>query len=732
MLNYRILVIIVVLSFATLLWAGEKKKLTLEDIFQSNQFMTKGLNNARWLPDSKGYTFLEKKEEDSHQSIYFHNLKSGKVSRLVNGADLKPSPDKDPLRIEDYSWSKSGKKLLLKTDGQRVWRRVSLAKYFIYDLNTKNLQPVHSGEERISHPKLSADETMVGYVRNNNIYIKNQSDGSVTAVTRDGDENIINGQFDWVYEEEFGIEDGWRWSPDGKKIAFWRLDQSEVREFTWMDDYFPEYGVTTTIKYPKAGEKNSTVKIGIYHLSSQKTVWVDLGDEQDIYIPRIQWTDDPGILSVQRLNRLQNKLELMLVNAQDGSCRTILAEVNPAWVDVEDDLTFLKKTDQFIWTSERDGFKHIYLFDLNGKLLRQLTQGPWEVGSVLGVDEKNKKVFFSANREHVTQSHIYSIGLDGKNLQKLTKEEGSHQADFSPDYGAFIHIYSNLDTPPQYALVSSNGKRIRSLVENKIEALSEYDIRYPELLTFETEDGVTLQASMIKPPDFDPTKKYPVFIYGYGGPGSQMVRNGWSRNTIWHNLIAQNDYIIFSLDNRGTGGRGKEFKNLAYGDIGKYAVGDHIEAAKYLASLPYVDKERIGIWGWSGGGYLTMMALTKGSDYFKAGIAVASVSDFRLYDTIWSERYMGLPQTNAAGYDSASVLSYIDRYKGGLLIIHGMSDDNVHAQNSMQVIQKFQELNKPFELMLYPGKDHSMRGRGPGNVTPHLYGMMTKFILENL
>lgn len=728
-----IIISFILFLFLTDLQGGEKKKLTLEDIFKSRKFTAKSLNNLQWLPDGQAFTYLEKKEAEAGLAIYRQDVKSGKVKKIVAEADLIVPGTSDTLTIDDYSWSESGNKILVKTSSKRVWRSYSLAKFYIFDLRERSLQPVYDGEELISHAKLSADEEKVGYVLNNNIFIKNLSDGKLIQVTNDGSTNIINGQFDWVYEEEFGLEDGWRWSVDGKQIAFWRLDQSAVPEFTWVDDYFPEYGIIKTIKYPKAGQKNSMVQIGVYDPESNNTFWVDLGAEKDIYIPRIQWTNRPGVLSIQRLNRLQNRLDLLLYDTSTGSTEIILTELNPAWVDVEDDLRFLKKSAQFIWTSERDGFKHIYLFDLNGRLDRQLTQGGWEVGSVLAVDEKDQKVYFSANKEHITQSHIYSVAFNGNKLVKLTREEGTHQANFSPDGKAFIATFSNLDAPPQYVLLNSSGKLIRNLLENKIEALQEYEISYPELLTFKTNDGISLQASMIKPANFNPSKKYPVLIYGYGGPGSQVVRNAWSRDLLWHNLIAQNDYIIFSLDNRGTGGRGKEFKNLAYGDLGKYAVGDHIEAVKFLTSLGYVDKERIGIWGWSGGGYLTMMALTKGSDYFKAGIAVASVSDFRLYDSIWSERYLGLPQTNQAGYDSASVLTYIDQYKGGLLVVHGMSDDNVHVQNSLQVIEKFQEKHKPFELMVYPGKDHSMRGRRPGgHVTMHLYTLMTKFILENL
>jgi dipeptidyl-peptidase-4 len=457
---------------------------------------------------------------------------------------------------------------------------------------------------------------------------------------------------------------------------------------------------------------------------------MDIGAEKDIYIPRIQWTNNPNKLSIQRLNRLQNKLDLLIADVNSGQSKLALSGTDPCWIDYLDNIEFLNNKKQFIWMSERDGFQHIYLYNMDGSLERQLTKGKWEVGNVYGVNEKRRLVYFSANKVNITESHIYSIKLNGKSLKRLTKKKGWHRANFSPDWESFILMFSNSHTPAQYSLLSDTGANIRTLEENKIEALDEYDISYPQFLTFDTEDGVTLNAMMIKPTDFDKNKKYPVLIYGYGGPGSQMVRNSWGRsNFLWHNLLAQKGYIIFSLDNRGTGGRGKAFKNLAYRDIGKWMIYDHIEGAKYLAKLPYVDKERIGIWGWSGGGYLTLMALTKGSDYFKTGIAVASVSDFRFYDSIWTERYMGLPQDNAAGYDSTSALNYVDKYKGNLLIIHGAADDNVHTQNSMQFIEKMQSANKQFNLMLYPGKNHSLLGR---NTRLHLYTLMTDFILKNL
>lgn len=706
--------------------SAQQKGLTLEDIFKSRKFSIDYLGGVSWMPDDKAFLFS--KREKDEQLLMKHEVKSGKESVWLDLSMITDPKTNQPLRMFSYKLSRDGKKILFKVDARRVWRRFDEARSLVYNLKDKSLLAVHNDSTRVRHAKLSPDGKKVGYVLDNNIYVQDLETGKIKQITNDGSDVIINGQFDWVYEEEFGQSDGWRWSPDSKKIAFWRVDQSREPTFSWTE-FEGKYGSVRTIHYPKAGDQNAIVKIGVYNLEQDKLSWMDIGQETDIYIPRIKWTADPNILSIMRLNRLQNHLELLLADAETGNTRIILSDTDSCWVDVRDDLYFLKKQKAFIWTSERDGFRHIYLYDLNGKLKKQLTRGAWEVTSVAGVSEKDSRVYFTANKCSSIENHIFSVKLNGKGFKQLDKQAGTHRARFSPNFKYFIDTYSSAQFPLQQALKKNSGKVVRVLKETTLEKFKDVSIALPEFLAIKTSDGVELNARMIKPLDFDPNKKYPVLIYGYGGPGSQMVRNSWGRDILWYTLLTQKGYLIFTVDNRGTGGRGKAFKNLAYGDIGKYALQDHIEAAKYLASLPYVDKERIGIWGWSGGGYLTLMCMTKGSDYFKTGIAVAPVADFRLYDTIWSERYMGLPQQNKAGYDSTSALSYVDRYKGGLLIVHGASDDNVHMQNTMQVIKRFQEQGKQFQLMIYPGLNHSLQGKGAHY---HLYRMMTEFIEKNL
>ncbi len=728
----RFLFVVLLSALFTSLWAQSSSKLTLENIFKSNMLHLKRLNNPKWLPHQSAFVFLKQDKESKVTSLFTHRVADGSEEKWIDGADLIHPTDHKPLHFVDYRIAPSGKKILFKTDAKRVWRRYDDARYFVYDIQTKKMIPVYNGPERIRHAKLSPDETLVGYVLKNNIYIKALETGKVTQITHDGSDTLLNGLSDWVYEEEFGQADGWRWAPDSKQIAFYHFDQSPIKTFSWIE--YEDLDVhVKTVPYPKAGDPNSIVTIGVYHLSSGKTSWMDLGSETDQYIPRIRWTKRKNTLLIERMNRLQNRLDLLVADSQTGKTRNLERETDPAWISITDNVFFLQDTNHFLRTSEVSGYNHIYEYDLDKGEKSQITHGNWEVSRLYGIDEAQNYIYFQANKEKVEECQLFRIKTDGSNMQQLSHESGIHTAQFAPDFSVFIHTYSNVHTPPQTVLASSDGQIIHSLIQNNADSLKQFNLAYPEFTSFTTSDGIEIKAMITRPVNFDPAKKYPVLIYGYSGPASQLVRNSWGRTTskLWYTLLTQKGYIIFTLDQRGTGGRGKAFKNLAYGDIGKYMLIDHIEGVKYLRSLPYVDAKRIGIWGWSGGGYLTLMAMTKGSDYFKAGVAVAPVSDFRLYDNIWTERYMGLPDANQAGYDSTSALSYTDHYKGGLLVIHGSSDDNVHMQNTMQFIEKLELAGKPFNLMIYPGRNHSMLGTS-GSVYYHLYKTMTNFIVQNL
>ena len=723
----KLLTIIFVLLFILPACSQLKQKLTLEDIYYSKKLFGKTVQNIQWKPDGSAFTYTEINPETKIQDIYLHNVTNGEKSLLVNGTDLKYK--KEQIKMSHYQWTDDGKFLLIEGPVKAIWRHSTQAPFYLYNILTRELNALSNGNIHLRNVKLSPEGTRVGFVRDHNIYIADLKTGKETAVTTDGTENILNGEFDWVYEEEFGLADAWRWSPDGEKIAFWKLDQTREKVYHLVDE-MGEYNTVFDLKYPKVGEQNAIVKIGVADLATGKTNWMDIGTNDDIYIPRIFWTNSSGTLALMRLNRLQNHLEILMADSKTGKSRTIINDSNSTWIDVRDDIFFLKKSDQIIWTSEKSGFNHAYLYDYNGKLLNQVTNGSWEVSSVDGVDENTGWVYLSGKKDSPIQENLYRVKLDGTDFHKISGEHGWYNANFSPDYKHFVEFYSNASTPTETSLRNADGSLIRTLVDGNILTLENYNMVYPEFITFKTIDGTELNAYMMKPADFDPSKKYPVLVYGYGGPGSQMVVDRWGgARTIWHQYMTEHGYIVFCVDNRGTGGRGKTFKDLSYLDLGKWSVHDQVEGAKYLSTLPYVDATRLGFWGWSGGGYLTCMMLTKGADYFKTGVAVAPVTDFHLYDAIWTERYMGSPIDNKKGYDTANVLNYADRLKGKLMIVHGTGDDNVHYQNTMQLIQKLVDENKQFDIMFYPNKNHRISG---GVTQWQLFTKISNYFFNNL
>ena len=705
----------------------QKQKLSLEDIYYSNKLFGKTVENIQWKPDGSAFSFTELNPKTKVQDIFLHSVATGIKSRLVDGTDLKH--DGKQINMSHYQWTDDGKFLLIEGPVKSIWRHSTQAPFYLYNVSTKKINALSNGNIHLRNVKLSPDGSKVGFVRNHNIYVVDLKSGKETAITTDGTQNILNGEFDWVYEEEFGLADAWRWSPDGREIAFWQLNQTREKVYHLIDE-MGEYNTVFDLKYPKVGEQNAVVKIGVADLESGKTTWMDIGSNDDNYVPRIFWTNSSGLLAIMRLNRLQNNLELLMANANTGKSKIVITDSNNTWVDVRHDIFFLKKSNQIVWTSEMSRYNHAYLYDYNGKLINQITKGNWEVSSVDGVDEKSGWVYLTSKKDSPTQQNLYRVKLDGTDFQKISGEHGWYNANYSPDYKHFIEFYSNVSIPTVTTLRNVDGSLVRVLANGKIPALANYNMVYPQFLTFKTTDGTELNAYMIKPANFDSSKKYPVLVYGYGGPGSQMVVDRWgSTRTFWHQYMTEHGYIVFCVDNRGTGGRGKAFKDLSYLDLGKWSVHDQIEGAKYLANLPYVDASRLGFWGWSGGGYLTCMMMTKGAGYFKAGVAVAPVTDFHLYDAIWTERYMGSPIGNKKGYDSASVLTYADKLKGKLMIIHGTGDDNVHYQNTLQLMQKLIDANKQFDVMFYPNKNHRISG---GITQLHLFTKISNYFFNNL
>ncbi|XCF07070.1 S9 family peptidase [Tamlana crocina] len=713
--------------FVTSILSAQTKEITLEDIWKYGTFRTQYMDALHSMANGRQYSVLNFDRETRSTSIDIYDYKTlKKVKTLVTSANLDQIP-----YFTDYTFSKDEEKVILATNEEAIYRRSALGNYFIYDIKSGDLTLID--EDKIQEPTFSPDGTKVAFVKQNNIYVFNLNNGETTQVTSDGKKNeIINGITDWVYEEEFAFVRAFDWNADSDKIAFIRFDETQVPEFS-MDVYGTElYQTQQVFKYPKAGEANSKVSLHIYDVESGniKDVKVDKA-YTDFYIPRIKWTKKANVLSAQYINRHQNELDLWLIDAKTNTSKLVLAETDDAYVDVTDNLTFLKDN-SFIWTSEKDGFNHIYHYNENGTLINQVTKGNWEVTDYYGYDADNNTIFYQSTENGSINRDVYSIKLNGRNKERLTKNEGTNSAAFSADFSYFINTFSNATTPPEYTLNSaSSGNVIKSIKDNDelSQKLSDYKTSEKEFSTINV-NGNDLNMWMIKPADFDTNKEYPLLMYQYSGPGSQEVANHWnSANDYWYQHLAQQGYIIVCVDGRGTGFKGAEFKKVTQKELGKYEVEDQIAAAKKLGGLPYIDKSRIGIWGWSFGGFMSSNALFKGNDVFKMAIAVAPVSSWRFYDTIYTERYMTTPQENPTGYDENSPINHVNKLKGGFLLVHGSADDNVHLQNTMRLAEALIQADKQFDWAVYPDKNHGIYG---GNTRLHLYKKMTHFINENL
>jgi len=709
----------------------EQKPWSLEEIFGSSKFATKTLSSVQWVNGGRKFSYLETDSTDNLRDLYVYNVADGKRELVIDGPMLSTLPPEKPMTIASYEWSSDYEKILIT--GSLPARRVKSGGDFgVFDVQRKTFRVLTASNEEQAIIRFSPDGSKIGFVRSNNLYVMDVATGVEIQLTTDGSETILNGRFDWVYEEEFSIIDGWEWSPDGRRIAFWRLDQAAVPTFPLIR-YPDDDGHSTTelMRYPKAGDPNSIVSIGVVEISDGETVWMDIGTNTDIYIPRIQWTNDPGILSIQRLNRGQDTLELILANVEDGTTKTILTETDTAWLDVENgSLRFLNDNQRFLWTSFRDGYNHVYLYHLDGTLERQVTGGLWEVTSVVGVNERRGLIYFVSTEASPLERHLYSIRFDGTGLRRLTGAPGWHTIDFSPDHLVFIDSHSSVHSPTNIVLRSNDGTRVAQLVSNDTAKFEGYRFGDHRFFSVKITDGDTLNAWMIKPPDFDPLRQYPVLMYVYGGAGSQTVMNSWGGSRyLWHQMLAEKGYIIVSVDNRGTGARGKAFMQQTHLRYGLREAADYVETALYLSTLSYVDPARIGIWGWSGGGYMTCLSMTVGAGHFKTGIAVAPVTDWKFYDTIYTERYMDTPKRNPEGYRLTSAVARASDMTGNLLIIHGTTDDNVHWQNTIAFVDKLISHGKQVRTMFYPGRAHGISG---GKTTLHLYTLMTSFLVENL
>ena len=702
---------------------AQEKMIQLEDIWASRTFSPEWVWGINSMNDGVHYSSLNHGNGNVYVTEYSYET-GDSVSTIVDSKNL------EGISFEDYSFSANEQMVLLPTETESIYRHSSRSKYYIYDRATKSIQELSTDKQRLA--QFSPDATKVAFVRTNNIFIKDLKSGSETQITTDGEMNkIINGATDWVYEEEFAFDNGFQWNSSGTKIAYYRFNEEAVPEFS-MDMFSELYPSQYRFKYPKAGETNSTVEIFIYDLATKEIVEADIEVEDEFYIPRIKWTKDENVLSVQRMNRHQNNLDFILVNATDGSARTIFTETDDAYIDVTDNLTFLNDGEHFVWTSEKSAYNHIYLYNLKGRQVRKITKGDYDVTDFYGVDETNNTVYFASAERSPMHRDVYAVQLNGRNKRVLTNKMGTNSATFSTSYKYFINQHSDANTPYYFSLYNAEGSEVRMLKDNSRlnGALSEYALSNKEFFNFETTEGVNLNGWMMKPHDFDETKEYPVFMYLYGGPGSQQVTDAWGgSNFLWFQMLTQQGYIVACVDNRGTGARGAEFKKCTYQQLGKLETKDQIEANRYIANLPFVDGSRIGIFGWSYGGYMSSLCLLKGADDFKMAIAVAPVTNWRYYDSIYTERYMRTPQENASGYDDNSPINHVEKLKGKYLLIHGSADDNVHYQNTMEMVNAMVNANKQFDLFIYPNKNHGIYG---GYTRLHLFTKMTNFIKENL
>lgn len=720
--SIKILVLFIFSSWSVV----AQQAITLEEIW-SGAFRTKGMDELNAMKNTNQYTVLNFNRNTRTTQIDLYDYATlNKVATLI---DTKNHPELKS--IDNYTFDKQEKKILIATQSKPIFRHSFTANYFVYDIVAKKLQ--RFTDKAIQEPTFSPDGNSVAYAFENNLYLTNLISGVTTQITKDGKKNaIINGITDWVYEEEFSFVKAFDWNADGTKIAFIRFDETNVPEFS-MDIYNEGlYPTQNVFKYPKAGEKNAEVSLHIFDIKTNNVSTINLGNYTDFYIPRIKWTNDAAVLSAQVINRHQNNLDLHFVNANTGKTKVVLNEKDAAYVEVTDNLTFLKDN-SFIWTSEKDGFNHIYHYDQNGKLKKQITKGNWEVTAYYGFDEKNKIIYYQSVENGSINRDVYAINIDGKGKIRLSSKTGTNAATFSPNFQYFINTFSSATAAPYYSLNDSKtGKEIKKIQSNEgvEEKLAKYGVSPKEFFVLTTEKGHGLNSWMIKPKDFSASKKYPVLMFQYSGPGSQQVANTWNgTNDYWYFMLAQKGYIVVCVDGRGTGFKGAGFKKCTYKELGKYEVEDQIDAAKVIGKYSYVDASRIGIWGWSYGGFMASNCIFQGADVFKTAIAVAPVTSWRYYDSIYTERYMQTPQENASGYDNNSPINHVNKLKGNFLLVHGTADDNVHVQNTMKMIEALVQANKQFDWAIYPDKNHGIYG---GKTRLQLYTKMTNFLLEKL
>jgi len=713
--------------------------LTLEDLYQNNTFQSKGINAVRWMKDNKRYSALEENTATGGKDIVTYDAESGKREVLISATSLIPSGGKTPLLIRDYFWSEDNTKLLIFTNTQKVWRYHTRGDYWVLDLKAGKLTQMGSAMETASlmFAKFSPDAKKLGFVYKNNIYVQALDNGKIEQLTNDGSEHIINGTFDWVYEEELDCRDGFRWSPDSKKIAFWQLDSEGTGTFYLINNIDSIYPKIIPLPYPKVGTDNSSAKIGSITLEDKRITWMDIpGDPRNHYLARMDWANSSDELIIQQLNREQNTNKVYFANSSTGRSKVVYTEKVDTWLDIHDNLSWLNEGKEFTWMSDNTGWLHLNRVSRDDGKIIPITSGEFEVIQLLEIDPENGWAYYIASPENATQRYLFRSQLNGEGKpERLSPidQTGQHSYNISPDCKFAIHTFSNSNTPPIYSVISlPDHQVIRVLEDNKelVAKLTEYTIPEKVFFKIKTDDSLEYDAWMIKPLNFNPEKKYPVMFYIYGEPASATVQNSWNGN-LWDQLLAQEGYIVISVDNRGTNTpRGRDWRKCVYKKIGIIAPQDQAACARKIMEWNFVDSNRMGIWGWSGGGSNTLNCMFRYPEIYKTGIAIAFISDQKLYDNIYQERYMNLPKNNEEGYRDGSPITHAKNLQGNLLLIHGSGDDNCHYQSCEMLVNELIKQNKYFSMVEYPMRTHSINERD--NTTMHLRMTMLNYLKQNL
>lgn len=736
--------IIFIILLSTIVFEGNaqqsnSKKLSLEDLYKNHLFSPKGINTLKWMKDSKGYSALEPDESLRGMDIVNYDAKTGKRVIAISAKSLIPKGKNAPLIVRNYAWSADNTKLLIFTNTRKVWRYHTRGDYWVLDLKNGNLTQIGQNMEAAGFmfAKFSPDAKKVGFVYRNNIYTQSLETGELEQLTRDGSESIINGTFDWVYEEELNCRDGFRWSPDSKKISFWQMDTEGTGTFyliNYIDSVYPK---VQALPYPKVGTSNSSARIGVITLDNMAINWMDIpGDPRNHYLARMDWANSSDELIIQQLNREQNTNRVFQANVETGKTKVVYTEKVDTWLDVYDELYWLNNGKEFTWLSDQTGWLHLNRVSWQDGTSKPITTGDFEVIQVLEADRENGWVYYIASPENATQRYLFRSRIDGKGTpQKLTPDNqpGQHSYSISPDCKYAIHTFSSSNTPPRYQVITlPDHKVLRVLEDNKelIEKLKQYNLQKKEFFKIKTDDKLEFDAWMIKPHGLNPEEKYPVMFYIYGEPAGSTVQDRWDNN-LWDQLLAQEGYIVISIDNRGTDTpRGRDWRKSVYKKIGILAPQDQAACARKIMEWNFVDPERIGIWGWSGGGSNTLNCMFRYPEIYKTGIAIAFISDQLLYDNIYQERYMNLPENNPEGYRDGSPISHAKNLKGNLLLIHGSADDNCHYQSCQMLVNELIRHNKYFTMIDYPMRSHSINERE--NTTMHLRMTMLNFLKMNL